>query len=91
MPYYHVYMLARPDATRELLLEMLSRMSTTVVQRGGVLRGIDNLGIRHMAYVMRRHQHVATVARCALRVGGLAGEPTCHPQCKLPIHHSFCR
>jgi ribosomal protein S6 len=63
MPYYHVYMLARPDATRDLLLEMLSRMSTTIVQRGGVLRGIDNLGIRHMAYVMRRHQHVATVAR----------------------------
>ncbi len=65
MPYYHVYMLARPDATRELLVDMLSRMSTTVVQRGGVLRGIDNLGIRHIAYVMRRHQHVATVARFA--------------------------
>jgi ribosomal protein S6 len=63
MVYYHVYMLARPDASRELLVDMLSRMSQLVVQRGGVLRGIDNLGIRHLAYMMRRHQHVGTVAR----------------------------
>jgi hypothetical protein len=47
---------------------LFRRFGKTVVNNGGVLRGIDNLGVRHLAYTMTRHQSVATVGRYVVQL-----------------------
>ena len=63
MPYYHMYLVANPSLDRVGLVQLLQQSCGAIVERGGVVRQCENLGVRHLAYIMKRHQMVASVGR----------------------------
>eukprot|EP00455_Lapot_gusevi_P018598 TRINITY_DN2018_c0_g1_i3.p1 TRINITY_DN2018_c0_g1~~TRINITY_DN2018_c0_g1_i3.p1 ORF type:complete len:426 (-),score=159.21 TRINITY_DN2018_c0_g1_i3:66-1343(-) len=83
MPLYHVYCLIRPSCNREQLIDTLKRACSEVVERGGVVRKIENLGVRHLAYVMRRHRTMAVAARY-IRLAVVS-----HPSSVALLEHSL--
>lgn len=82
MPYYYLYLIANPTLGRPELVNLLKSTASIVVERGGVVRLVENLGIRHLAYVMKRHQMVASVGRY-IRL-----QVDCNPQTLLHLDHS---
>ena len=63
MVFYYMYYVTTPALVRTQLVELLRHTCTIITERGGVIRSVDNIGIRHMAYMMKRHDMVATVGR----------------------------
>ena len=63
MVFYHFYIITTPILTRSALVTILKNTAKIITERGGVVRSLDNLGVRHLAYMMKRHQTVATVGR----------------------------
>ncbi len=56
MPFYEVMTIASARSTAANLVTLMRRVSTEVVKRGGVVRGVDHLGVRPLAYRMKAHQ-----------------------------------
>ncbi|RKP08781.1 30S ribosomal protein S6 [Thamnocephalis sphaerospora] len=63
MPFYELVCIARARLTPAHLSEVLRTSARTVLDRGGVVRGFQNLGERELPYRMKRHQMYHTRGR----------------------------
>ena len=63
MPCYKLLLVATPRATKTELLTTFRKIGREIVDRGGVIRGFKNLGIRHLPQKMRRHGQICNEAR----------------------------
>lgn len=63
MPLYEVYCIARPKTANETLSNLMRHVSRLVKQRGGVVRGVQNIGLRPLAYRVRAHATYHDVGR----------------------------
>lgn len=63
MPSYNLLLVAAPRASKLELLTTFRKIGREIVDRGGVIRGFKNLGIRHLPQKMRRHGLICNEAR----------------------------
>jgi len=63
MPLYEVLCVANPKAPVTNITRLFQRCSAIVLRSGGVVRGVEHLGIRHLAFPMRKHQQRIQVGR----------------------------
>ena len=55
MPLYQHIVVAFPKFKRSALVELFQRMTAVVIKEGGVVRGIENHGIRPLAEKAKRY------------------------------------
>ena len=63
MPCYNLLLVAAPRASKTELLTTFGKIGREIVDRGGVIRGFKNLGIRHLPQKMRRHGLICNEGR----------------------------
>lgn len=63
MPRYEIMCVARARSPAAKVLSMLRAATHEVTGRGGVLRGVQNLGTRQLAYRIRAHQEWNYIGR----------------------------
>jgi len=63
MPHYELMCIASTNASSKELATLLSKVSNIAVQGGGVVRAVDNLGTRPLAYRMRAHAKYISTGR----------------------------
>lgn len=63
MPYYELLMICAPRATKRELLTTFRKVGKEIVDRGGIIRGFHNYGVRHLGQRMRRHGMVCNEGR----------------------------
>lgn len=63
MPTYEIMTIAGARATSSHLADLVKRLSVDVIGSGGVVRGIDHLGLRPLAYRMRSHKKYHNIGR----------------------------
>jgi ribosomal protein S6 len=56
MPHYEIMCVASAEVGHNKMLDLLKKMHGRVTATGGVVRGIEHLGIRPLAYKMRSHR-----------------------------------
>lgn len=55
MPHYEIMTVASVNATSAGLINLLKKANAELVKSGGILRGVDHLGVRPLAYRMKAH------------------------------------
>ncbi len=63
MPFYEVMCIATMSASQQHLLTLFNRIHTVCQAGGGVIRSIDNLGLRPLASRMRAHTKYNNIGR----------------------------
>ena len=63
MPCYNLLLVTTPRASKLDVLTTFRKIGKEIVDRGGVIRGFKNLGIRHLPQKMRRHGQICNEAR----------------------------
>jgi small subunit ribosomal protein S6 len=63
MPLYSITAIARSGSPQAEVHGLLTKMSKIVLDRGGVVAGIDNWGVQDLAYRMKARQEYHTRGR----------------------------
>ncbi len=63
MPAYEVYCIAKANASAEHLSTLLKKVATVLKPRSGVIRKVDNYGLKPLAYRIRAHSRYHHVGR----------------------------
>lgn len=63
MPMYQITSILRAGSAQHEISELLRKMSQIVLERDGVVAGINNWGLQQLAYRMRAHQEYHTHGR----------------------------
>lgn len=66
MPLYEVLCVAKAGADAPALANVFKRVSALVLEAGGVVRGVDHLGVRSLAYRIRAGQQKVDIGRYIL-------------------------
>ncbi|ORX81710.1 30S ribosomal protein S6 [Basidiobolus meristosporus CBS 931.73] len=56
MPFYELVCISRARLSEPNLADLLRKTATQVMERGGVVRGFENMGEQALPYRMKRHQ-----------------------------------
>lgn len=63
MPLYEIMCVLRAGAEAPALTSMFKRAATKVTERGGIIKSLENLGVRPLAQRMKAHQQYHTEGR----------------------------
>lgn len=63
MPVYDFYCVASAKSSKEHLVKLLKKVTATLQPRGGVIRKVEDFGLKPLAYRIRAHAHHHDVGR----------------------------
>jgi len=65
---YELLFVVPPRTPPDRIVKTLKKLAVRILPDGGVIRSIDNLGVRHLAHKMKRHGNVCNEGRFVHRM-----------------------